>query len=372
MKKIAFFFLFFATVICGQTKGISYQALILNPIEQQLPGFNNDQAPLANESICLRFSIIDENTAAEYVETHTITTDLYGMVNLTIGFGEVAGGYAAAFEDIVWSSLQKSLKVELSTTASCTDFTEISNNPFTAVPFALFSVDAQNTRYVANTAANYIHSATSFKDADNILDTQVKINEDALANNTAAIATNTTAVATKIATTAIVDDLTTGGAAVPLSAEQGVVLKRLIDTSVNIQVEDDLISANPIAALSANQGVVLKGLVDTTQTGAGLGTDGTYAQNTNATYIGGATALNDADDLLDAAIATETTRATTIDGNIQAELDATQTGAGLNAGGTYAQNTNATYIAGAAALNDADDLLDAAIATETKRNSNNP
>jgi len=71
---------------------------------------------------------------------------------------------------------------------------------------------------VANATANYIYSATSFKDADNILDAQIKINE-------AAIVTNTTAVATKIATTAIVDDLTIGGSAVPFSAEQGVVLK---------------------------------------------------------------------------------------------------------------------------------------------------
>lgn len=89
----------------------------------------------------------------------------------------------------------------------------------------MFSVDAQNTRYVANAAANYIHIANSFKDADNILDAQIKINETAIANNTVAIVTNTTAVATKIATTAIVDDLTIGGSAVPFSAEQGVVLK---------------------------------------------------------------------------------------------------------------------------------------------------
>jgi hypothetical protein len=79
MKKIAFLFLFFIAVVFSQTKGISYQALILNPIEQQLRGFNNYQVPLVNESICLWFSIIDENAAAEYAETHTMTTDVYGM-----------------------------------------------------------------------------------------------------------------------------------------------------------------------------------------------------------------------------------------------------------------------------------------------------
>ena len=45
--------------------------------------------------------------------------------------------------------------------------------------------------------------------------------------------------------------------------------------------------------------------------------------------------------------------------NLQAELDTTQTGAGLATDGTYNANTTANYIAGATALNDADDKLDA-------------
>ena len=45
--------------------------------------------------------------------------------------------------------------------------------------------------------------------------------------------------------------------------------------------------------------------------------------------------------------------------NLQAELDTTQTGAGLATDGTYSANTTANYIAGATALNDADDKLDA-------------
>jgi len=259
MKKITFLFLFFTAIGFSQTKGISYQALILDPIEQQLPGFNNDKAPLANKNICLQFSIIDENTDDEYVETHIITTDEFGMVNLTIGLGTITGGYATTFEDIVWSTLPKNLKVAISMNGSCTYFTEISNAPFTAVPFALFAVNTQNTpivlnnkaeidllkallkatqisaginldgSYTANTTANYINTATSLKDADIALDTQVKVNEVAIAGNALDILTNTTAITTKVAITAIVDDLTTGGISVPLSAEQGKELKKLID-----------------------------------------------------------------------------------------------------------------------------------------------
>ena len=144
MKKTTLLFLFLAAVGYSQTKGISYQALILDPTEQQLPGFNNDKAPLAKRNICLQFSIIDENTNDEYVETHIVTTDEYGMVNLTIGLGDITGGYATSFEDILWNTLPKSLKVAISMNNSCEDFTEISNAPFTAIPFALFALKTQS------------------------------------------------------------------------------------------------------------------------------------------------------------------------------------------------------------------------------------
>ena len=74
----------------------------------------------------------------------------------------------------------------------------------------------------------------------------------------------------------IINDLVTGGTDKVLSAQQGVVLKGLID---NIQTE-----------------------LDNTQSGAGLGADGSYTANGGANYISGATSLKDADNLLDAAI----------------------------------------------------------------------
>ena len=113
MKKILIALLFFGSLSYGQTKGISYQALIIDPIEQELPGFNNNQAPLANKNICLKFSFIDELNSLEYEEIFTTTTDDVGMVNLIIGTEDRTGGYASSFEDITWSSLPKNLKVDL-------------------------------------------------------------------------------------------------------------------------------------------------------------------------------------------------------------------------------------------------------------------
>ena len=47
--------------------GISYQALILNPSGEELPGVNNSNAPLSNKLICLKFSILDSNARIEYL-----------------------------------------------------------------------------------------------------------------------------------------------------------------------------------------------------------------------------------------------------------------------------------------------------------------
>jgi hypothetical protein len=293
MKKIFLVLLFFGSISYGQTKGISYQALILDPVVQELPGFNNNQVPLANKNICLKFSIIDELDLLEYEEIFTITTDDVGMVNLIIGTGTSTGGYASSFKDIAWSALTKSLEVDLSIKDNCTDYEKISIAPFTAVPFALFAVNTQDTplvldneteiillksllaatqtgaglntdgTYTANTSSNFINSVTSLKGADTALDSQVKNNEDAITSNKTAIVTNAVNINTKVSISVIVDDLTTGGSAAPLSAEQGKVLKTLLDTTVIITVEDNLTSRSATNALSANQGRELKGLTDT-------------------------------------------------------------------------------------------------------------
>jgi hypothetical protein len=143
MKKIVVTLLLFISFIgYSQTNGITYQAVILNPSGDQLPGVNNTNAPLANKYICLKFSIIDQNSQFEYIETVQTTTDEFGMVNLIIGTGDQIGGYASSFSTILWNANPKSLKVDLSTTGVCSDYTEISNQPFTAVPFALFAATA--------------------------------------------------------------------------------------------------------------------------------------------------------------------------------------------------------------------------------------
>jgi hypothetical protein len=162
MKKIAITLLLFIGLVgYSQTNGITYQAIILNPSGEQLPGVNNTNAPLANKYICLKFSIIDNNSQSEYIETVQTTTDEFGMVNLVIGTGVQIGGYASSFSNILWNANPKRLKVDLSTTGICSYYTEISNQPFTAVPFALYAVNSESAAALAALQATVTANATA-------------------------------------------------------------------------------------------------------------------------------------------------------------------------------------------------------------------
>lgn len=76
-------------------------------------------------------------------------------------------------------------------------------------------------------------------------------------------ATLQAAIDTKIAKADIVDNLTDGGTDKVLSAEQGKVLKGLIDGKTSVTVKDALDSDSTTEALSAKQGKELKTALDT-------------------------------------------------------------------------------------------------------------
>lgn len=145
MKKIYLLSLLFFSLFSNAQSGITYQAVILNPKGKELPGVDNSRAPLVNKSICLRFKIIKGSSTLEYQETMATTTDEFGMVNVVIGTGTKTGGSASNFTTINWDGNPKNLVVELDTTGNCSSFLEISNQPFTSVPFALYAANSGTT-----------------------------------------------------------------------------------------------------------------------------------------------------------------------------------------------------------------------------------
>ena len=139
MKKILLLLLLVTNYCFSQTSGITYQAVVYNPNGEQLPGVDNPYAPLTNQNICLQFGIIDNTGSTEYQEQVQVTTDNFGMVNLLIGTSSQTGGYSIGFNGIEWSAAAKFLKVDIDIQGSCSNFEELSNQPFTYVPFAYYS-----------------------------------------------------------------------------------------------------------------------------------------------------------------------------------------------------------------------------------------
>ncbi|MDB2673168.1 hypothetical protein N9Y86_04640, partial [Flavobacteriaceae bacterium] len=135
--------LLFTNVFYGQSlsdlnPGISYQALILQP-EDQIPGYNNLDAPLTETNICLLFSITSANGSIEYQEQKQLATDRFGMINTIIGRGRVIYG---GWNEIDWGSSLKFLKVEVNLNGQCSNYALLAFEELTAVPYAL---NAQGT-----------------------------------------------------------------------------------------------------------------------------------------------------------------------------------------------------------------------------------
>ena len=145
MKKYLLLYLFvFSGLVHSQSSGITYQAVIYNPGGEELPGENNMYAPLTEQDICLRFNFEDANGALEYQEVIQVTTDVFGMVNVLIGNDVQTGGSANGFDEIVWDGTEKWLMVEVDIKGNCSDYDQISNQPFTYVPFAYYSANPGN------------------------------------------------------------------------------------------------------------------------------------------------------------------------------------------------------------------------------------
>jgi hypothetical protein len=112
MKKRAF--LLFIFLIIGlngfsQTKAISYQAVILNPQQQELPGSNIQTNVLMHRYVSIQFVIEGPAGDIQYEEVHNTKTDRFGMINLLIGKGQKVS--VNTFDEISWDGTGKMLKV---------------------------------------------------------------------------------------------------------------------------------------------------------------------------------------------------------------------------------------------------------------------
>jgi len=111
-------------------------------------------SPLAGFPIGLRLTIHDGSASGTsvYQETHTPTTNGYGLYNVAVGGGAVVSG---TFNTIAWGTGDKYLQVEIDP-AGGTSYTDLGANQLLSVPFALNALNssgATGTVTSINTAA---------------------------------------------------------------------------------------------------------------------------------------------------------------------------------------------------------------------------
>ena len=163
------FFIIFTCLGYSQTDGITYQAVIIDPYAQEIPGADISGNFLPNVDLQVRFTILDENDSIEFQEVHSTSTDTYGMINLIIGQGVAT---FSAFTEILWYGNPKDLKVEINLDGS---FSNLSQQPLLFVPYAYHrDIIASGDLFV---------SGDSFFEGDVTIDGITNLNNDLFVNN---------------------------------------------------------------------------------------------------------------------------------------------------------------------------------------------
>ena len=124
------------TIILAQTvpQGINYQAVARDA--------NGDV--LMNQALTIQFSVISDiaTSAVSWQETHTVSTNDYGLFTAIIGQGATtSAGSSATFDLIDWGLSNHSLKVEID---YGNGYIDMGTTDFMSVPYSLHSKTAAN------------------------------------------------------------------------------------------------------------------------------------------------------------------------------------------------------------------------------------
>ena len=152
MKKLLLILLCLPMLLLAQVpQGVGYQGVATdaNGIE------------LVNQSISIRASVLSgsANGTVEWQETHSTTTDTFGLFALTIGQGTSTGnGAQTTFANISWGTNTHFLKIEMDVTGG-TNYSFMGTNQMMSVPYALYAESA-NVNY--DSLANIISNDSTF------------------------------------------------------------------------------------------------------------------------------------------------------------------------------------------------------------------
>lgn len=196
MKKLFLFSIFVISVLklLGQSQGISYQAILIDDNDKEIPGVDVQGNYLPSQELTIRFTISDENDAIEYQEEHITETDKYGMINVTIGWGSPTLNSPGVFSDIDWDGTPKNLSVEIRMDNISNEYAEFSSEELKFVPYAYHrnitatgtmiidgTTDLNSDLTVNNASPTYLTGSLTVDDITD-LNSELNVNNAAAAN----------------------------------------------------------------------------------------------------------------------------------------------------------------------------------------------
>ncbi|MFO7924001.1 MAG: tail fiber domain-containing protein [Bacteroidales bacterium] len=121
------FFFTFLHILSQAPQAFNYQAVVRD-------GEGN---PLSEENVTLRLSLVSdpESSSVIYSETHSVTTNSFGLVNLNVGEGTVAEG---DFTSAEWANTSVYLKVEMDLLDG-NGYSDMGVSRILSVPYALYA-----------------------------------------------------------------------------------------------------------------------------------------------------------------------------------------------------------------------------------------
>ena len=155
MKRFYFLFtLLFTFFQAYSNEGFNYQAIVRDASGNILK----------NGDVTIAFDIIDQSDNVLYSESHTVTTNDYGIVNLIIGKGTTTDD----FSSIDWKLDELSIKVTL-------DGTVMGTSPILSVPYANYANNGITSEQADAITANTAKTGITTTQADAITANAAKV-----------------------------------------------------------------------------------------------------------------------------------------------------------------------------------------------------
>jgi len=115
---------------------------------------NNTGVIVANQKIAIKIEVLQidsTQTSVLYAETHTPTTNAYGLFNIQIGNGTIVSGNLSSMN---WGTGKKYLRTSVDLSGG-NNYVIMGTSPLVSVPYAQYATKADTALYIKGVSDQY-------------------------------------------------------------------------------------------------------------------------------------------------------------------------------------------------------------------------